>query len=160
MSDFTRDTVLVLATLTMGMMAGVFAFYSHTVMRGLGRTDDRTFVSAFQAMDRAIINPLFMLTFLGALVLTGLAGVLSLGDPALPWIVAAFGLYLVVFIITMTVNVPLNNAIKAAGDVDRIADLAEVRRRFDEARWVAWNHGRTAASMIAAVSLAIALLRS
>ena len=37
----------------------------------------------------------------------------------------------------MTVNVPLNNAIKAAGDVDRIADLAEVRRRFDEARWVA-----------------------
>ena len=37
-------------------------------------TDDRTFVTAFQAIDRAIINPLFMLTFFGALVASGIAG--------------------------------------------------------------------------------------
>lgn len=37
-------------------------------MPGLGSTDDRTFVGAFRAIDRAILNPLFMLVFLGALV--------------------------------------------------------------------------------------------
>jgi uncharacterized membrane protein len=39
--------------------------------------------------------------------------------------------------ITMAVHVPLNDAIKAAGDPDRITDLAAVREQFDEARWVA-----------------------
>ena len=38
-------------------------------------------------------------------------------------------------IITLAVNVPLNDAIKAAGDPDRIADLGAVRRAFDESRW-------------------------
>jgi hypothetical protein len=36
------------------------------------------------------------------------------------------------FIITVGVNVPLNDGIKAAGDPDRIADLAAVGERFDE----------------------------
>jgi uncharacterized membrane protein len=41
-------------------MAGVFWLYDHTIMPGLGKTDDRTFVGAFQAFDRAIINPWFL----------------------------------------------------------------------------------------------------
>lgn len=51
------------------------------------RTEDdrppgaRTFVGAFQSMDKAIINPWFMATFFGALVLTALAAALHLsGD--------------------------------------------------------------------------------
>jgi uncharacterized membrane protein len=147
--EFLRAASLIAATLTMGEMAGVFAQYSHTIMRALGRTDDRTFVRAFQAIDTAIINPWFMATFLGALAFTGAAGLLSLGEPALPWIVAAFVLYLAAFVITIGVNVPLNNGIKAAGDVDAITDLAAVRERFNEARWVAWNHVRTVVSTIA-----------
>jgi uncharacterized membrane protein len=130
--------VLVAATVTMGIMAGVFGLYSHTVMPGLRRTDDRTFVGAFQALDRAIINPWFMLGgFLGALVFTA-GSVLLLfgpGSPALSWTIAALGLYLVVFVITIAVNVPMNNALKAAGEPDQVADLAGVRARFDEAKW-------------------------
>jgi len=139
------DVVLVAATVTMGLVAGVFALYSHTIMPGLRRTDDRTFVGAFQAIDRAIINPWFMICFLGTLVLTGLAALLHLGSAhrsALPWLVAAFVLYLITVVITVAINVPLNDAIKAAGDPDRITDLAAVRRNFSEARWVAWNHVR------------------
>ena len=33
---------LLAATLTMGLMAGVFGLYAHSIMRGLGKTDDRT----------------------------------------------------------------------------------------------------------------------
>lgn len=77
-------------------MAGpVHGLYAHTIMPGPGRTDDRTFVGAFQAIDRAIINPWFLPAFFGAL----LAALLQLRDgrAVLPWIVAAFILYLAVF---------------------------------------------------------------
>src|SRR5690348_2134118 len=72
------SAVLAAAVLTMGLMAGVFGVFTHTIMPGLRQTDDRTFVGAFQSIDRAIINPWFMAAFFGALVLTGLAAVLHL----------------------------------------------------------------------------------
>jgi uncharacterized membrane protein len=142
-------------------MAGVFSIYANAFMPGLRRTDDRTFVAAFQAVDRAIINPVFLATFFGALVLTGLAAALHLGADGrsvLPWAVAAFVLYLAVVVVTLGVNVPLNDGIKAAGDPDRIADLAAVRERFNEARWVGWNLFRVVASTAAFACLAWALV--
>jgi uncharacterized membrane protein len=98
------------------------------------------------------MNPMFLLCFLGPLILTGLAGILMLGQdqaPALPWVIAAFVPYLITVIITMTVNVPLNEALKAAGDPDRIGDLAQVRRNFQEPRWVRFNAVRTVLSIAA-----------
>ena len=163
MSDVVREVVLIAATLTMGLMAGVFGIYGNAIMPGLRRTDDRTFVAAFQSIDRAIINPAFMGIFVGALVLTALAGLLHLAAdrrPMLPWIAAAFVLYLFVFVITIGVNVPRNNEIKAAGEIDRMTDPHGVRERFDEARWVRWNHVRTLASTVAFGLLAWALVES
>jgi uncharacterized membrane protein len=154
-----RTVTLLGATITMGLVAGVFALYAHTIMPGLKKTDDRTFVAAFQSLDRAIINPWFMAgAFLGALVLTLLAAVAHLGHDALPWIVAALVLYLAAFVITIAVNVPLNDALKAAGDPDRIRDLAGVRERFHEGRWAAWNLVRVATSLGAFACLAWALV--
>ena len=153
---------LIAATMTAGMMAGVFALFFHTVMPGLGRTDDRTFVGAFQAIDRAIINGWFMVTFLGALLFSGLAAALNLTEDqrqVLPWVVAAVVGYLVTFVITIAINVPLNDAIKAAGDPDQIADLAGVRSHFDEGRWAAWNLVRTVTSTVAFGCLAWALVQ-
>jgi uncharacterized membrane protein len=158
---FAQAASLLAATITTGLMAGVFGVYAHTIMRGLHTTDDRTFVTAFQAIDRAIINPVFMLTFFGALVASGVAGVLHLRDDdrsVLPWIVAAFALYLVVVVITMAVHVPLNDDIKAAGDPERIANLAAVRDAFHETRWVAWNVVRAIATTLAFGCLAWALV--
>jgi uncharacterized membrane protein len=153
-----RAISLLGATMTMGLVAGVFVLYAHTVMPGLKKTDDRTFVAAFQALDRAIINPWFMAGgFLGALVLTAAAVVANIGQDALPWIVAALVLYGIAFAITIAVNVPLNDALKGAGDPDRIGDLAAVRERFDEARWAAWNLVRAVTSTTAFGLLAWAL---
>jgi uncharacterized membrane protein len=152
---------LVGATLATGLVAGVVFLYAHTIMPGLHNTDDRTFVGAFQAIDRAIINPWFMLCFFGALILTGVAGALHLGRDtrtALLWIVAAFVLYLVTVVITMAVNVPLNDAIKAAGEPDEITNLAEVRRNFNEAKWTAWNWLRVVLSTGAFGCLLAALI--
>jgi uncharacterized membrane protein len=96
-------------------------------------------------------------------VLTALAALLHItGDrrPMLPWIGAAFVLYLFVFVITIGVNVPRNNEIKAAGEVDRMTDPHLVRERFDEPKWVRWNHVRTVASTAAFGLLAWALVES
>ena len=55
----------------MWLRARAFALYAHTIMPGLKHTDDHTFVAAFQATDRAIINPWFMISaFVGALLFT------------------------------------------------------------------------------------------
>jgi uncharacterized membrane protein len=138
--------VLAAATVLTGMSTGVIALYAHTIMPGLKKTNDRTFVGAFQAIDRAIINPWFMLTFFGALVLIGVSGIMHLvahRHAALPWLAVAFLLYLVAVIITMVVHVPANNAIDAAGDPGHI-DVAQVRAAFNESRWALWNDVRLA----------------
>ena len=149
------------ATLTMGLTAGVFGDWAHTIMRGLGTTDDRTFVEAFQALNRAITNPLFTLAFMGALAFTGVAALLYLRDDnrsPLPWVAVAFGLYLAAFAITMAVHEPLNGVLRDAGDPDRIADLAAVRDAFHETRWVAWHIVRTIATTAAFGCLSWALV--
>jgi uncharacterized membrane protein len=161
--EVLQAVVLVAATLTMGLMAGVFGLYAHTIMPGLRHTDNRTFIAAFQSIDNAIINPWFMAGgFLGALAFTALAALLHLGEterPVLPWILVALVLYMVVFVITIRVNVPLNNAIKAAGDPDSITDLAAVRARFDETKWARWNIVRAIATTAAFAFLAWALVQ-
>jgi uncharacterized membrane protein len=137
---------LLAATLTMGLTAGVFGDWAHTIMRGLHKTDDRTFVDVLQKLNEAIMNPLFMLGFMGALVLSGIAAVLYLRDgdhSVLPWVVAAFGLYLAAVVITFAVHEPLNVKIKDAGDPGSITNPAAVRDAFHETRWVAWHIVRT-----------------
>ena len=104
-----------------------------------------------------------MATFFGGLIFTGLAAVLHLAQEArtaLPWIVAAFVLYLVVIIATVTVNVPLNDGIKGAGDPDQIDDLASVRGDFNEVRWVRSNLVRTVLTLGAFACLLWALVQS
>jgi uncharacterized membrane protein len=160
MSATFRGIALLLAVLATGIVAGVLQLYSHTVMPGLHRLDDRTFVAAFQALDRAIVNPLFLLPFLGAFACTGAAALLSLGAGRrlLPWLLAALVLYLVVLVITFGINVPANDALKAAGNPDRIGDLAAVRARFDELHWARWNAVRAVAATAAFASLAWTLV--
>ncbi|MEO7236480.1 MAG: DUF1772 domain-containing protein [Lapillicoccus sp.] len=155
--------LLLLATLTTGLTAGAYALYAHTVMPGLGRADDRTFVSGFQALDRAIVNPWFMAGgFLGAPALTAAAAVTHLSEtqrPVLFWTALALALDLVTVAITVAVNVPRNDRLKAAGDPE-VIDVAAVRAEFGERTWVRWNLVRVVLSLAAFAALAWALVVS
>src|ERR1700745_4063253 len=109
----TSAITLIGATLTMGLADGVFALFAHTIMPGLRSADDRTFVGAFQHLDRAIINPWFMATaFLGALICTAAGALANRVTAAMSWIIAALVLYLVAVVITVAVHVPLNDGVK------------------------------------------------
>jgi uncharacterized membrane protein len=66
--ELLRVAALVAATLTTGLSAGMFYVFSHAIMPGLGRANDRTFVGGFQAIDKAIVNPWFLFGYLGSVV--------------------------------------------------------------------------------------------
>lgn len=156
-----QAVMLLSATLTTGLVAGWFADWARIIMPGLGTTDDRTFVTVEQALDRAVLDPLVMFTFMGALVFTGAAALLHRRDgnrSPRPWVAAAFGLYLAAFVITMVVHEPLNVVLRTAGDPDRIADPAALRDAFQETRWAAWHLVRTVATTAAFGCLAWSLV--
>jgi uncharacterized membrane protein len=160
MLELFRSGALAAATLTTGLMAGLYYAYAYSVMPGLSHTDDRTFVSAMQQINVAILNAWFFVIFFGALGFTALAGVLHLHAEwrgVLPWIAAALVLYVASLVITIGFNVPLNNELAAAGDPDHITDLGAARERF-EASWVRWNIARTVASTAAFGCLTWALV--
>lgn len=158
----SRDAVLVAATVAVGLMAGLFFAFSVAVMPGLAKTADRTLVEAMQRINVAIRNGWFLLAFGGSLLLCGAAVALCLGEDGrgpLPWVIAATALYLAVLAVTFAVSIPLNESLDAAGDPAHLADIADVRARF-EAAWVRWNLVRTLLCTGALGCLAWALVLS
>lgn len=159
--DLLQKITLMGATITMGIAAGVYLLYAFVIMPGLAKTDDRTFVGAFQQIDKAIVGPFLLVFFVGPLALSALAAATHLGNEnrTTPVLIAgAVVLQLAMAGITLSVNVPLNNAIKAAGNVNEIADIAAVRTQFNEPRWVRWNSVRTTIAIIAFGLLSWALV--
>ena len=57
-----------------GLIAGLFWGWSVSVARGLAKVSDCTYVSTMQSVNRAILNPMFLLVFMGStFVLAGAA---------------------------------------------------------------------------------------
>ncbi len=136
------DLLLLATTLVTGLVAGLFYAYSISVLPALRGAEAAAFVEVMQRINKAILHGWFLLCFLGAALLgaTSVIAVLVTGAQAalvVPVLLAA-GLYLAQLAVTGTVNVPLNNALDAAGSPDPVA----ARTAF-ETRWVRWNHLRT-----------------
>ena len=147
--------VLVLASVLTGLSAGLFATFSYVVMPGLRRTEDAAFVEAMRGINVAILNPVFALVFGGAFIVTAAALVTGRDGPARPWIIAALVLYVVgAFVVTFTVNVPMNDALETGR-----GSAASLREAFED-RWVLWNHVRSALTTAAFVCLLVGLLRT
>jgi uncharacterized membrane protein len=152
--------VLSAGTVCTGLVAGLLYSYSVSVMLGLAETDDRTFVKVMQRINSAIQNPVFGLVFLGAVGFTLAAAVMErrLGArQATKWALAGLGLYCLAMFITMGINIPLNDKLARAGDVDSITDLHALRKSF-ETPWVVANAARSLAATMALASLTRALV--
>jgi uncharacterized membrane protein len=140
-----RIAVLLAATITGGWMAGLFYAYSISVMPALRRADDAVFVEVMQRINTAILNGWFALGFAGALIFSAAAAVLyGIAGPAKVFVPVLIGavLYAAQMVVTFGLNIPLNNALDAAGPPGRTADPATARQGFEE-RWVRLNHLRT-----------------
>jgi uncharacterized membrane protein len=153
--------VLGAALLSMGLMAGLFYAFSVSVMPGLADADDASFVTAMQNINAAIENVAFAAAFGGAFLFTAVAAVmlLALGRrSAAAWTAAALVLYIAVLGLTMGVEVPLNDALAAAGKPGEIRDLSRVREDFEPV-WVTVNMVRTLLCTLAFACLGPALVQ-
>ncbi|SDW91117.1 Uncharacterized membrane protein [Saccharopolyspora shandongensis] len=133
---FLQIATMLSATIACALMAGLFAGFAYAVMPGLGRSSDRTLVEAMQNINKAILNPAFLVPFIGAIPLLALAVFLAWqghGRPALPWLIAGLVLYLAAFAITAAFNVPLNDRLATA-----TTDFAAARSAFEKT-WGTWN---------------------
>jgi uncharacterized membrane protein len=146
--DLARRLALLLATTTSGLVAGLLLAFAVAVMPALRRVDDRTFVEVMQRVNVAILNGWFLVPFVGALLTGAVAAAVHLpagSRAALPWVLLGCVLYAVALGVTGLVNVPLNDALAAAGNPASLADPAAVRTAFED-RWVTWHLVRTVAA--------------
>ncbi|MER5882891.1 anthrone oxygenase family protein [Streptomyces sp. NPDC001941] len=153
-----QGVVLGSATVAMGLIAGVWYAFSVAVMPALARSGDRVYIEVMQNINDVIENPLFFASFFGALILTGVAAWQQRTTAAKWWVIGALIAYGLVFVLTSGANVPLNNALAAAGDPAKIKDPHAVRAAFENS-WVFWNVVRGLLSTAALVLLAKALPR-
>ena len=133
--------MLIAATITTGLVAGLLFGFACAVMPGLSQVDDAAFVAVMQSINRRILNGWFLVCFVGAPLLTVAALVARGRRRRTTWVPIAGAVLLtgVSYLITATVNVPLNNAVDSAGAMERSAAAG----RF-EGRWVRWNIARHA----------------
>ncbi len=157
MSGILYAATLVTA-LGCGLVAGVFFAFSTFVMPALKRLPPANGIGAMQSINELAVTPAFMTALFGtAAACLGLVAwaVISLGERPAALVLVGGALYLIGTIgVTIVRNVPLNDVFAKLDPQG-----AEAAGRWDEyvAKWTAWNHVRSAASLAAAATLTIAL---
>jgi uncharacterized membrane protein len=141
-----------------GLMAGLFFVFSVAVMRALGQLPPERGMAAMQSINSTILNPIFLLVFMGTAAICALLLVLSLLNRQLPgstYVLAGSLLYLTGgLLVTIAVNVPMNDALAAAHPGSPEGAQLWVSYLTN---WTAWNHVRAVACLGATASYALGL---
>jgi uncharacterized membrane protein len=156
------NILLVITVTTTALITGLFYAWSCAVNLGLGRLSDAAYLEAMQSINRAILNPVFFLSFLGTVVLLPLSAYLHYGHPvsvrfwyllaaALVYIIGGFG-------VTVAGNVPLNEALDAFNLQAATQEAIAVQRAKFEGSWNNLHTVRTIACVLALVLVIIACL--
>lgn len=152
-------TIIIVAALTgAGLITGLLFAFSNFVMAALADLPSDKGMFAMQRINEKIINPVFLVFFLGTPALCSVIVVhsgLNIDDPggmhllvgSLAYLIGPFG-------ITVMFNVPLNNQLARAA-VSSSAEIWPVYRK----QWQRWNHIRTWIGMLSLVLMAIGLSR-
>ncbi len=141
-----------------GLMAGSFFAFSTFVMSALARLPAPQGIAAMQLINVTVINPLFMLVFLGTAAICILLSIIALfkwQQPSSVYLLVGSLLYLVAtFLVTIALNVPLNEAL-AKADPDSISSAHLWAKYLTQ--WTLWNHVRTIAALLASAAFSISL---
>lgn len=134
-----------------GLMSGLLYGWSVSVIPGTRRVPANTYVETMQHINREIINPAFLVPFMGIPLVLGGAALVQFraGDTRRGWLLAgAAGVYVVgVLGVTIGRNVPLNDALDAFDLAGSTGDRLETERHGYESPWNRWHYLRTAASI-------------
>lgn len=136
------------AVIGAGLNAGLFFIFSVCIMGALARLPAEQGIAAMQAINVVILNPWFLLAFMGTAVLSLIlfAGGFIYGGPARFYLIVGGLLFLGgVILVTMIVNVPMNNALEALQPGSE--EAARLWSSTTLVDWVRWNHVRTLSSI-------------
>jgi len=156
-----RTLTLVGATLTTGLIGGLFYAYACSVARGLALLPDAQYVATMQAINAAIRNWLFALSFFGAVL--ALLAALAAHSPrprSGRFVLVALACALYVgggFLLTVFVNVPMNEELAGVAADATPGELARARAEY-EGPWNFWNGVRTVFSLLTFLALVGACL--
>lgn len=144
-----KNIVLMLSILFTGLIAGLCFTWSNAITPGIGKLDDFGFLQSFQAMNRAIINPSFLIVFFGPVILLFINAYLHRNTHSTTFwsfFLAAILFFIGVSLITIFKNLPLNELLdKAVLDQLSSVELNELRTKFEQL-WNRWHIQRTIAS--------------
>lgn len=158
----TINIILTLAATTTALIAGLFYAYSCSVTLGLGRLPDAEYLSAMQSINRAILNPVFFISFMGTLILLPVTSWMHYGQPVstrFVLLLAATLIYIIgVFGVTVVGNIPLNNGLDRFNIQAASPEAITNQRAVFEARWNGLNTVRTISSILSVMLVIIACL--
>jgi len=162
--DYTNQHIATIAlVLLTGLSAGLCFTWSNAITPGIGKLDDLGYLSAFQQMNRSIINPMFIIVFFGPFFL-GLFNLYLFKNASISviWLlIFAISFYFIgVLLVTIFGNVPLNEILDKT-DLSKasLEDLKLLRNRF-ETKWNRLHLIRTVTSITSFIILLISLLQS
>ena len=150
--------LVIAAIVGAGLVTGLLFAFSNCVMSALAELSNENGMLAMQRVNEKIINPIFMLLFLGTPILCAIIGISSAmsldASGKLPLLIGAICYLIGPFGITMMCNVPLNNRLAKA----ELSDADEVWAAY-QIRWQRWNHARTYIGVLSILLLATGLGR-
>lgn len=156
-----KSTVLLISILLTGLTAGLCFTWTNAVTPGIGRLTDEGFLQAFQGMNRAILNPLFLIVFMGPVILLSLNAYIFKADQQVrfyTFLFAAILYFAGVAVVTVFKNVPLNEILdKTDLSTATSAELALLREKFEQP-WNRWHMVRTVTSTAAFIALLVGAL--
>ena len=153
-------TAIILILLT-GLSAGLCFTWSNAITPGIGRLNDYGYLSAFQEINRSIINLLFVIVFFGPFFLGIVNIYVFKNEPSsIIWLlIISLAIYFSgVLMVTVFGNIPLNDLLDKA-DLSKasLQDLKLLRNQF-ETKWNRLHLIRTISSIISFLLLLLTLL--
>jgi len=159
--NMTIDLFAMIALLGSAVMSGTFFAFSNFVMKSLARLPSKEGIAAMQSINIVVINPVFMIVFMGtALLSVAIVGWswLHLGSVGVLYFALGAVSYLAgTFMVTITGNVPLNNQLATVSAA--APESVEVWDHYVR-RWSLWNHVRTVAPAVAVVFFLFGLIEN
>src|SRR6056297_260003 len=149
--EFTFSTITLYTTLLLtGLSAGLFFAWQVSVIPGTKRVKDSSYIETMQQINRAIINPAFMIVFLGPVPMQILSAFLYRNDASTFWpIVYVVILYVIgTVLVTGFGNVPLNDQLDTHSLTDLDEDQITRERQLYEGHWNKLHSIRTAFAVI------------
>ncbi|WP_033959416.1 DUF1772 domain-containing protein [Psychroserpens jangbogonensis] len=158
-----QHIVTITLVLLTGLSAGLCFTWSNAITPGIGRLDDLSYLSAFQQMNRSILNPLFILVFFGPFFL-GLINLYLFKNASNPmiWLMfLAIAFYFFgVVLVTIFGNVPLNEILDKTDLASSSIEELKQHRSVFEVKWNRLHLIRTATSIISFLFLLFSLTQS